>query len=318
MSTQGRYSKIDKLGEGTYGSVYKAQSISTGKIVALKRMNIPPEEDGIPATTLREVCILREMRHENIVELQDILFQMPKLTLVFEFVDYDLKKYMDLKGSSLDPEREVKHFLHQMLCGLQYMHIRSIVHRDIKPQNILISKELNVKLADFGLARIDGIPVKKYSHEAVTLWYRSPDVILGSVNYGCSVDVWSLGCIFAEMILGVPLFNGKSDADQLIKIFTHLGYPTSSSWPSMHVYPKSKALLEEKMASMNAKCLQENLYARQELAVLGAHGLELLKRMLCFEPSQRISVSEALNHPYFHNHSRETIHSLHSRKAKPR
>jgi len=298
MSTQGRYSKIEKLGEGTYGTVYKAQSIHTGKIVALKRMNIPPEEDGCPATTLREVAILREMRHENIVELQDILFQMPKLTLVFECMDCDLKKYMETRGAALEPVREIKHIMYQVLCALQYLHLRWIVHRDIKPQNILLSKDLQVKLADFGLARIHGIPCKKYSHEAVTLWYRPPDVILGSVMYAFTVDVWSVGCIFAELALGAPLFNGKSDTDQLRKIFHQLGQPDQISWPSMWIYPRSKELLEHSLNPARAY-MQGVLYNRQELDRIGPMGKDLMRRMLCYEPSARITVSEALKHPYF-------------------
>ena len=299
MSTQGRFSKIDKLGEGTYGAVYKAQNIQTGEVVALKRMNIAPEEDGIPATTVREVCILKEMSHENIVQLKDILFQMPKLTLVFEYVEHDLKKYMDLKGPVLQPASEIKPFMHQTLSGLHYMHIRFIVHRDIKPQNILISDDLKVKLADFGLARVEGIPVKKYSHEAVTLWYRPPDVILGSVNYGFSVDIWSLGCVFAEMALGYPIFNGKSDADQLSKIFRLLGKPTSENWPSLDSYPAPEGLLEETLADKN-QC-EKTLFEKPELSKIGQRGLDLLRKMLCYEPSDRITVSEALDHPYFKN-----------------
>eukprot|EP00760_Papus_ankaliazontas_P036062 PhM_4_TR8170/c0_g1_i1/m.62764 len=299
MSTQGRFTKMDKLGEGTYGVVYKAQDKGNGNIVALKRMNIAQEEDGVPATTIREVAILKEMQHENIVRLYDVLFQMPKLTLVFEFVEFDLKKYMDHRGGSLDPEREIKSFMKQMLDGLAYMHARSVVHRDMKPQNLLITSDLKLKLADFGLARVEGIPVKKYSHEAVTLWYRSPDVILGSSNYGLAVDIWSVGCIFAEMILGQPLCAGKSDPDQLLRIFKLLGTPTKELWPSMHLYPGAKTTFEKPGFEVNYTPGIEELLKRPEFKRVGEAGIDLLRRMLRYEPAHRITVHEALKHAYF-------------------
>jgi len=233
------------------------------------------------------------------VRLHDVLFQMPKLTLVFEYVDYDLKKYMDHKGVPLDPEREIKPFLKQMLDGLNYMHVRSVVHRDMKPQNLLITSDLKLKLADFGLARVEGIPVKKYSHEAVTLWYRSPDVILGSSNYGLAVDFWSVGCIFAEMALGQPLCAGKADPDQLVRIFKLLGTPTKEQWPSMHLYPGAKAMFEKPGFEVNYTAGIEDLLKKTEFQRLGDAGLDLMRRMLRYEPGQRVTVAEALKHPYF-------------------
>ena len=235
MSTAGRFTKLEKLGEGTYGVVYMAKEKQSGSLVALKRMNPAAEEEGVPATTIREICLLKELHHENIVRLYDVMFQSPKLTLVFEYCEYDLKKYIDSKpAKKLDIETEVKPFLKQMLAGLHYMHSKSVVHRDMKPQNLLLSSNKELKLADYGLARVEGIPVKKYTHEAVTLWYRPPDVILGSANYGLAVDLWSVGCIFAEMITGNPLFNGHTDQEQLQKILRMLGPPTRENWPTLN------------------------------------------------------------------------------------
>ena len=223
---------------------------------------------------------------------------MPKLTLVFEYVEHDIKKYMDIKGSPLKLETEVKPIILQTLKALQYMHAKSIVHRDIKPQNILISNDLKVKLADFGLARAEGIPVKKYSHEAVTLWYRPPDVILGSVKYAFTVDIWSLGCVFAEMVLGYPIFNGKSDADQLARIFRLLGVPNALNWPSMDSYPGSKTQLSEVLNGFDDSN-EEKLFSNRDLLKIGPLGMDLLQKMLRYEPSHRITVSDALNHPFF-------------------
>ena len=321
MSTAGRFNKLERLGDGTYGVVYKAQSRATRDVVALKRMNIAPEEEGVPATTLREIALLKELHHGNVVTLIDLMFEAPKLTLVFEYCEWDLKKYMDGKGQPLSLD-EIKHFLRQLLEGIAYLHQRSVVHRDLKPQNLLICDlnneekhvpptdeqlksrrpgDLALKLADFGLARIEGIPVKKYSHEAVTLWYRSPDVIMGSTNYGLPVDMWSVGCIFAEMASGVPLFNARTDQDQLLRMFKILGSPTRETWPSMSTYPMARTMFQDKpgMDAQYPPALEE--YARtHNVDRIGPEGLDLLQRFLKYEPSQRITAMEALNHPFFH------------------
>ena len=301
MSTAGRFTKLEKLGEGTYGVVYMAKEKQTGSLVALKRMNPAAEEEGVPATTIREICLLKELHHENIVRLYDVMFQSPKLTLVFEYCEYDLKKYIDSKpAKKLDIETEVKPFLKQMLAGLHYMHSKSVVHRDMKPQNLLLSSNKELKLADYGLARVEGIPVKKYTHEAVTLWYRPPDVILGSANYGLAVDLWSVGCIFAEMITGNPLFNGHTDQEQLQKILRMLGPPTRENWPTLNSYPSTKSLLPPESIRNDVAMLGDYIRTT-ELSQLTPDGLDLLKRMLAYEPSRRITALEALNHPFLQN-----------------
>lgn len=321
MSTAGKFTKLDRLGDGTYGVVYKAESNATGKAVALKRMNPAPEEDGVPATTIREIALLRKMDHVNVVKLIEAMFDPPKLTLVFEYCEWDLKKLMDSKGAPLSVE-EIRHFLRQLCEGLAYCHANSIIHRDLKPQNLLIEDpmatldekklpanndalrtrdctQLVLKIADFGLARIEAIPVKKYSHEAVTLWYRSPDVILGSTNYGLPVDMWSVGCIFAEMCSGNPMFNAKNDKDQLLRIFKILGSPTNVTWPSMEKYPGTRAFFSTnpELEAVQPRAFKE--YANtHNLTRIGEEGLALMEAMLRYEPSQRITAAEALNHPF--------------------
>lgn len=224
-----RYQKIDKLGEGTYGIVYKAQNKVTGEVVALKRIRLDNEEEGIPCTAVREISLLRELHHPNIVKLLDILHTEKKLTLVFEYLESDLKKYLD---SANPPPAEgqvvtklgdefmelVKGFLYQLLQGVNFCHNHLVLHRDLKPQNLLVSRKGELKIADFGLARSFGAPVRFYSTEVVTLWYRAPDVLLGNKFYSTSIDIWSVGCIFAEMINGKPLFPGSNMRDQLLRI----------------------------------------------------------------------------------------------------
>jgi len=196
-----RYQKMEKVGEGTYGVVYKAKDRVTGEIIALKKIRLEAEDEGIPSTAIREISLLKELQHPNIVRLYDVVHTERKLTLVFEFLDQDLKKYLDVCDSGLGYPI-MKSFLFQLLTGVAYCHHHRVLHRDLKPPNLLINREGQLKLADFGLARAFGIPVRSYTHEVVTLWYRAPDVLLGSRKYSTPVDIWSVGCIFAEMANG--------------------------------------------------------------------------------------------------------------------
>jgi len=202
-----RYQKLEKIGEGTYGVVYKAKDRLSDQIIALKRIRLEAEDEGIPSTAIREISLLKELRHPNIVRLYDVVHTERKLTLVFEYLDQDLKKYLDVCVGGLE-STIVQSFLFQLLTGVAYCHHHRVLHRDLKPQNLLINREGELKLADFGLARAFGIPVRSYTHEVVTLWYRAPDVLLGSRKYSTPVDIWSIGCIFAEMANGAPLFTG--------------------------------------------------------------------------------------------------------------
>lgn len=173
---------------------------------------------------------MKELRHVNIVRLHDVIHTESKLMLVFEFMEQDLKKYMDIHGErgALDPTT-VRSFMFQLLKGTAFCHENRVLHRDLKPQNLLINKRGELKLADFGLARAFGIPVNTFSNEVVTLWYRAPDVLLGSRTYSTSIDVWSAGCIMAEMISGVPLFRGRDNNDQLNQILRILGTPDDNT-----------------------------------------------------------------------------------------
>jgi len=205
------YQKIEKpVGEGTYGVVYKAKCLKTGRAVALKRIRLEIEDEGVPSTALREISLLRELEHPNIVKLIDVEHsQVPsRLYLVFEWLDQDLKKYMDSVGQSGMSAKLVKSYLMQLLLGLEFCHSRSVIHRDLKPQNLLIDRDGNLKIADFGLARAFSLPFRTYTHEVVTLWYRAPEVLLGQRRYALPVDMWSVGTIFAEMSKVRPLWPG--------------------------------------------------------------------------------------------------------------
>lgn len=285
-----RYQKLGKIGEGTYGVVYKAKDRASGEIIALKKIRLEEEDEGIPSTALREISLLKELQHCNIVRLYDVVHTEKKLTLVFEYLDQDLKKYMDQCEGGIEPA-VLMSFLFQLIRGVGFCHRLRVLHRDLKPQNLLINREGELKLADFGLARAFGIPVRSYTHEVVTLWYRSPDVLLGSRKYSTPVDVWSIGCIFAEMSNGRPLFPGTSEGNQLDLIFRKLGTPTEKIYPAIVELPDYAA--DFKRYPPPAGGLQ-SLCPR-----LISPGVQLLNQMLQYDPAKRIACKNALEHPYF-------------------
>ncbi len=215
------FDKNETIGSGTYGVVYKGVNKLTNEIIAIKKIRIEMESEGVPSTALREISILRELKHRNIVELKDVVCSENKLYLLFEYLEIDLRKYLESlmeNNEELEPEF-VKSFIFQILEGVAYCHSKKIIHRDLKPQNLLLDHSGRIKIADFGLARAFSIPIRPYTKEVLTLWYRAPEILLGCVEYSTPVDIWSVGCIFAELILKKPLFQGDYDLDQLLKIF---------------------------------------------------------------------------------------------------
>ncbi|KAL1676420.1 kinase-like domain-containing protein [Schizophyllum commune] len=287
-----RYTKIEKVGDSTYGVVYKARDTGTNQIVALKKIRLEAEDEGVPSTAIREISLLKELKCEYIVRLYDIVHADAKLYLVFEFLDVDLKRYMETLNQNKTPisDHLVKKFTHQLNAGLLYCHSHRILHRDLKPQNLLIDSSDNLKLADFGLARAFGIPMRTYTHEVVTLWYRAPEVLLGSRHYSTGIDMWSVGCIFAEMAMqGAPLFPGDSEIDQIFKIFRILGTPNEDIWPGVSQLPDYKPTFPQ--------------WNRQDLTrlvpQLDGAGIDLLEATLTYDSARRISAKRALHHPYF-------------------
>lgn len=285
------YIQLEKLGEGTYATVHKGRNRQTQEIVALKEIHLDPEE-GTPSTAIREISLMKELKHPNIVRLHDVQHTESRLILVFEFCEQDLKKYMDTTGEkgALHPEI-VRSFMYQLLKGIAYCHDNRVLHRDLKPQNLLINKRGELKIGDFGLARAFGVPVNTFSNEVVTLWYRPPDVLLGSRTYSTSIDIWSAGCIFAEMISGVPLFRGRDNNDQLNAIIKVVGTPDDRTFRKiMQDSPEVQFRQLPKYPKQNFQTL---LPRASPLAI------NLLEGLLHFEPTRRLSAKEALQHPYF-------------------
>ncbi|KAF7357037.1 Protein kinase domain-containing protein [Mycena venus] len=295
-ATDLRYERIEKIGEGTYGVVYRALDKTTSTIVALKKIRLEAEDEGVPSTAIREISLLKELEDDNIVRLFNIVHADQKLFLVFEFLEMDLKRFMEEGNRENNPISPalVKKFTRQLNLGLVYCHSRRILHRDLKPQNLLIDKHNNLKLADFGLARAFGLPMRTYTHEVVTLWYRAPEVLLGSRHYATGIDMWSVGCIFAEMAMtGQPLFPGDSEIDQIFKIFRILGTPNEESWPGVQGLSDYKTTFPQ--------------WSSQELArvvpTLDKHGIDLLQATLTYNPAKRISAKRALTHAYFSDYA---------------
>ncbi|XP_051151294.1 cell division control protein 2 homolog A [Andrographis paniculata] len=285
-----QYEKVEKIGEGTYGVVYKARDRITNETIALKKIRLEQEDEGVPSTAIREISLLKEMQHGNIVRLQDVVHSEKRLYLVFEYLDLDLKKHMDSCPEFSQDPRLVKMFLYQILRGIAYCHSHRVLHRDLKPQNLLIDRRTNaLKLADFGLARAFGIPVRTFTHEVVTLWYRAPEILLGSRHYSTPVDVWSVGCIFAEMVNQRALFPGDSEIDELFKIFRVMGTPNEDTWPGVTSLPDFKSAFP-KWPSKDLATVVPNL---------DSAGIDLLGKMLRLDPAKRITARSALEHEYF-------------------
>jgi len=289
-SALNQYKKVSKLGEGTYGKVYLARDNRTDELVALKKMILEAEDEGIPSTAIREISLLKELsEHPNIVKLKDVLYCNNKLYLIFEYLEQDLKQYID-SVQSLDPML-IKSYMYQMLKGTEFCHNQRVLHRDLKPQNLLIDKNGRLKLADFGLSRTFNIPLKQYTHEVVTLWYRAPEILLGQARYSTPVDIWSAGCIFAEMVTKTPLFPGDSEIDQIFRIFRTLGTPTESIWQGVTKLPEFQPNFPQHPPQPLTK-----LFPNLEPA-----GIDLMSKMLQYEPTKRVSAKEALAHSYFVN-----------------
>lgn len=288
-----RYRRNEKIGEGTYGVVYKATDMDTGETYALKKVRLEHEEDGVPGTAIREISLLKELKHPNIVRLQDVVHNDNELFLVFEYLNRDLKQYLDSlvrDKRKLAPNPDlVKSYMFQIIKGLAFCHAHRVIHRDLKPHNLLIDNRGAIKLADFGLARAFNVPIRTYTHEVITLWYRAPEILLGARHYATPVDMWSLGCIFVEMVNNSPLFCGDSEIDQLYKIFQILGTPTEESWTGVSSLPHYRSTFP-RWSGNHICALVPNLEP---------DGIDLIARMLTYEPSKRISAKAALDHPYF-------------------
>jgi len=288
----GRFQIVEKLGEGTYGKVYKAISKESGASFALKKIRIHYEEEGVPGTAIREVSLLKECDHPNVIKLHEVFSNTSALYLVFDYLDMDLRAYLRRYGAYTDTQL-LKSASCQCFSGVEYCHGHRVLHRDLKPQNVLIDvANHRLKLADFGLARAFSVPLKAYTHEVVTLWYRAPEILLGQIKYANPIDIWSLGCIVAEMATSQPLFPGDSEIDTIFKMFRVLGTPTEEVWPGVSQLRDFKP----EFPKWHDTHFRE---VRVNGPSLGDAGIDILTLCLQFNPVERPSARRLLVHPFF-------------------
>ena len=284
----GKYKKIERIGGGAYGDVFKGVNSETGDSVAMKKVKIELSKEGVPSSALREIASLKELEHPNIVKLLDIVCKIGKLYLIFEYIESDLKKV--IRSKKKFTANDVRRMMYQILLGVKECHSKRIMHRDLKPDNILIDSKGVIKVADFGLARAFSIPTKPYTDEVVTLYYRAPEITLRAREYSVPVDMWSVGCIFAEFFTHTPIFKCDAELDLLWKNFKMLGTPNEDDWPGVtELFESFKGTLPT-FVPQNLKDL---------IPDIDEDGLDLLRQMLTFDPSKRISAKAALQHAYF-------------------
>ncbi|KAG5756084.1 hypothetical protein H9Q69_002154 [Fusarium xylarioides] len=293
------YEKLNDIEEGTYGWVARATNKATGKVVALKRLKLEPQDrNGLPVTGLREIQILKDCQHRNIVTMEEVVvgndISRPdnSLFLVLEFVEHDLKSILD---DMPEPflSSEVKRLLLQLTSGIAYLHDNWILHRDLKTSNLLLNNRGQLKIADFGMARYVGDPPPKLTQLVVTLWYRAPELLLGAKTYDAAVDMWSVGCIFGELITREPLLQGKNEVDQVSRTFELCGVPTEETWSGFRRLPNARSLRLPKTQVATGSVI------RARFPGLTTAGANLLGDLLSLDPERRPSASEMLQHEYF-------------------
>ncbi|XP_052896436.1 cyclin-dependent kinase 12 isoform X2 [Anopheles moucheti] len=297
------FDMLEQIGEGTYGQVYKAKDQQTKELVALKKVRLEHEKEGFPITAVREIKILRQLNHQNIVNLREIVtdkqdaleFRKDKgsFYLVFEYMDHDLMGLLE-SGMVDFNEQNNASIMRQLLDGLNYCHKKNFLHRDIKCSNILMNNRGEVKLADFGLARLYNADNRErpYTNKVITLWYRPPELLLGEERYGPAIDVWSCGCILGELFLKKPLFQANQEPAQLEMISRLCGTPTPAVWPNVIKLPLFHTLKSKK---------QYRRKLREDFVFMPTPSLDLLDSMLVLDPDRRITAEDALKSNWLKN-----------------
>lgn len=326
VSEYSEYEFQNKVGEGTFGVVHTAKDSRNKEVVAMKHIFMQNEHEGVPVTALREIKILKQLDHPNIISLLEIAVkrgnrverQRGSLYMVFPYMDHDLAGLIENKNVEFT-EAQIKCYMKQLLEGTLYLHNNNIMHRDIKCANILVNNKGQLQIGDFGLARSfdPDDKNKEYTNMVVTRWYRPPELLLGETRYTCAIDMWGLGCIFGEILQRIPILRGESELDQLEKIWELCGTPTDENWPGFRNLPGCKDI---SFSPQRFNCISERFKNFNPLAV------DLLKKLLTLDPKKRITAKEALTHDYFWTEPHAALpenlpkyapsHELDARKAR--
>ncbi|CAE7183124.1 unnamed protein product [Rhizoctonia solani] len=290
--TASEYQIICQVGEGTFGKVYKARSLANPEArVALKRIRMEGEKDGFPVTAMREIKLLQSLRHENVVNLHEMMVSKGNVFMVFEYMDHDLTGVLSQTQFTFSPAH-LKSLCAQMLSGLAYLHQKSVIHRDMKGSNILLNNYGELKLADFGLARFYSKRRRSdYTNRVITLWYRPPELLLGATVYGPEVDMWSAGCIMLELFTTKPAFQGNDEIHQLDAIARVMGTPNVETWPGLTDMP----WFELVKPAEPVKSYFRSIFNKY----LSPAALDLAESLLAYDPNKRATATQALQAPYF-------------------
>ncbi|KAL6652485.1 hypothetical protein ACP70R_011410 [Stipagrostis hirtigluma subsp. patula] len=289
------FERLNKINEGTYGVVYRARDKKTDEIVALKKVKMEKEREGFPLTSLREINILLSFHHPSIVDVKEVVVgsSLDSIFMVMEYMEHDLKGVMETMKQPYS-QSEVKCLMLQLLEGVKYLHDNWVLHRDLKTSNLLLNNRGELKICDFGLSRQYGSPLKPYTQLVVTL---APELLLGTKEYSTAIDMWSVGCIMAELLAKEPLFNGKTEFEQLDKIFRTLGTPNEKIWPGYAKLPGVKVnFVKQPYNRLRDKFPAASFSGRP---ILSEAGFDLLNRLLTYDPDKRISADDALKHKWF-------------------
>ena len=288
-----RYRKVSFLGEGQFATVYKAEDTECNKkIVAVKKIKLgltSEARDGINRTALREIKLLQELHHQNIIGLLDVFGHKSNISLIFDYMDTDLEVIILDQAIVLTPG-DIKAYLIMTLQGLEYLHLHWILHRDLKPNNLLINNQGILKITDFGLARAFGTPARLLTHQVVTRWYRSPELLFGARFYGTGIDIWAVGCIGAELMLRKPFLTGETDLSQLAKIFEICGTPSERQWPGVCNLPDYIEYV-----NMQSVPFSDIFTAASD------DFIQILQWCLTLDPNKRCTATQALKSNYFKN-----------------